>query len=78
MRETGVKIGGQKSEGRRERKRRGQKADAAPGIRNSQRTLQGGSMTIIEAAERLVQLGIEEGLVLPCTTSNPASYLGRI
>jgi N-acetylglucosamine-6-phosphate deacetylase len=53
------------------------KADASLDMTDSQGTLQGGSMTITEAAERLIQLGIEEDLVMSCITSNPASYLDR-
>ena len=77
VRETGVKIGSRKPEGRKERKRSGQKSDAALDMRNSQGILQGGSMTVSRAAERLIQLGIDEDLVLPCIISNPASYLNR-
>jgi N-acetylglucosamine-6-phosphate deacetylase len=51
--------------------------DAALGITDSRGTLQGGSMTIAKAVERLVQLGIEEELALSCITSNPSSYLCR-
>ena len=53
----------------------GQRADAMAGITDSKGVLKGGSMTVTEAAERLVQLGIDEDLLMSCITSNPSSYL---
>jgi N-acetylglucosamine-6-phosphate deacetylase len=38
-------------------------------------TLQGGSMTITESAERLIDLGYDEAKVMGCISANPWSYL---
>jgi N-acetylglucosamine-6-phosphate deacetylase len=37
--------------------------------------LQGGSMTIVESAERLIKMGFDEGIIMNCITKNPAKYL---
>jgi len=54
------------------------KSATAKMITDSQGTLQGGSMTITEAADRLIGLGIEKDRVLRCVSSNPASYHGIV
>lgn len=38
--------------------------------------LRGGSMTIVEATQRLVDMGIDDVTVRRCITENPATYLG--
>jgi hypothetical protein len=32
-------------------------------------------MTIVESAERLVNVGFDEGIIMNCITKNPAKYL---
>ncbi|MBF0606677.1 MAG: amidohydrolase family protein [Magnetococcales bacterium] len=46
------------------------------GIINTSNTLMGGSMTVMEAAKRLIKNGFNEELVMPCITTNPATYIG--
>jgi N-acetylglucosamine-6-phosphate deacetylase len=37
----------------------------------------GGSMTIAESAQRLIQTGYDEGVIMNCITANPEQYLMR-
>jgi N-acetylglucosamine-6-phosphate deacetylase len=37
--------------------------------------LQGGSITIVESAERLIQKGFDKRIIMNCITKNPAKYL---
>ncbi len=37
--------------------------------------LQGGSLTIVESAERLVNVGFDKGIIMNCIAKNPAKYL---
>ncbi len=76
VKETRTSGIGQRAEGRRQANRGHGDTDVSHGIMNTDGILQGGSMTITEAADRLMQLGIEKDLILPCISSNPASYLG--
>jgi N-acetylglucosamine-6-phosphate deacetylase len=69
---------GHRAEGIGQKRQGGQKAEAMPDMKDSKGRLQGGSMAINDAAERLIQSGIEKTLVMPCITSNPASYLGIV
>lgn len=46
------------------------------GIRNEYNLLLGGSMTVKEAADRLVHSGFREEIVLSAITENPRRYLG--
>ena len=46
-------------------------------IRNESNTLLGGSMTIRESSERLIQLGINKEAVLKAISENPGRYLGN-
>ena len=39
--------------------------------------LTGGSMAVIEAAKRLIEMGMQKEIVMPCISDNPASYLNR-
>ncbi|MBF0536730.1 MAG: amidohydrolase family protein [Nitrospirae bacterium] len=48
----------------------------AGGITNTSNTLLGGSMTVTEAAKRLIKNGFSEELIMDCITRNPADYLG--
>ncbi|KJU87317.1 N-acetylglucosamine-6-phosphate deacetylase [Candidatus Magnetobacterium bavaricum] len=48
----------------------------AGGITNTSNTLMGGSMTVMEAAKRLIKNGFSETLIMNCITANPAAYLG--
>lgn len=45
------------------------------GIRNKDNRLLGGSMTIIEAAEHLIETGLERAIVLKAISDNPGEYL---
>jgi N-acetylglucosamine-6-phosphate deacetylase len=44
-------------------------------IADSDGTLKGGSMTVVESARRLVDLGYEENIVINCISKNPGMYL---
>jgi len=44
-------------------------------IRDNTGTLQGGSLTIIESATRLIGLGFDKDKVMACISANPCSYL---
>jgi N-acetylglucosamine-6-phosphate deacetylase len=44
-------------------------------IREDAGVLQGGSMTIIESAKRLISLGFDKDKVMACISANPLSYL---
>ncbi|KJU82976.1 N-acetylglucosamine-6-phosphate deacetylase [Candidatus Magnetobacterium bavaricum] len=48
----------------------------AGGITNTSNTLMGGSITVMEAAKRLIKNGFSEELIMGCITANPAAYLG--
>jgi len=37
--------------------------------------LLGGSMTVAESAQRLIQTGYDEGVIMNCITANPERYL---
>ncbi len=37
--------------------------------------LLGGSMTVAESAQRLIQTGYDEGVIMNCISVNPESYL---
>jgi N-acetylglucosamine-6-phosphate deacetylase len=45
------------------------------GISDTEGKLLGGSMTIVESAQRLINAGFDEGIVMNCITKNPAKYL---
>jgi N-acetylglucosamine-6-phosphate deacetylase len=45
------------------------------GVRDGAGTLLGGSMTVTESAERLIDAGYDRELVVKCITDNPAAYL---
>jgi len=45
------------------------------GIVNNAGRLMGGSMTIVESSERLIELGFKEDVIKGCITRNPARYL---
>lgn len=47
------------------------------GIRDEKGRLKGGSMTITEAAERLVRQGYDRTTIKRCITDNPRAYLSR-
>lgn len=52
------------------------KAIPAPdGIRNEEDRLIGGSMTIKESADRLIQLGLPEAIIKKAISENPETYL---
>ena len=44
-------------------------------IQDNTGTLQGGSLTIIESATRLIGLGFDKDKVMACISANPWSYL---
>lgn len=45
-------------------------------VKDANKTLQGGSMTITASSRRLIDLGFNKTKVMACITSNPCSYLG--
>ena len=45
------------------------------GIKNQHDTLHGGSMTLKEAADRLISMGIDKGIVHKAVSENPVRYL---
>jgi N-acetylglucosamine-6-phosphate deacetylase len=45
------------------------------GVGDASGRLTGGSMTITEAAKRLVGMGFDEGVIIKCITKNPEKYL---
>jgi N-acetylglucosamine-6-phosphate deacetylase len=49
---------------------------AAAAIGDARGTLQGGSMPITEAAQRLIGMGFESAMILGSVTRNPSAYLG--
>ncbi len=51
------------------------KSTQAHGVTDSRGTLMGGSMTIPEAASRLIEMGFEKNIVMKCITVNPRRYL---
>jgi hypothetical protein len=53
--------------------RRAQKI--AKAVTDAYGKLQGGSMTIVESAERLIQKGFDKRIIMNCITKNPAKYL---
>ncbi len=48
---------------------------SSQGIRNRKNTLFGGSMTIQESSERLIQMGLNKEIVLKAISENPERYL---
>lgn len=50
---------------------------AAQGIKNKDNKLLGGSMTIKESADRLVEIGLDKTIVHKAVSENPARYLQR-
>ncbi|HXW69567.1 MAG TPA: hypothetical protein VEJ88_08140, partial [Dissulfurispiraceae bacterium] len=55
--------------------RESRKSVHAPGVTDSSGTLLGGSMSIAEAASRLIGTGLEKDAVMKCITANPKRYL---
>ena len=47
----------------------------ALGVTDSMGTLMGGSMSIPEAASRLIEMGFDKGIIRKCIRQNPAQYL---
>ena len=47
----------------------------ALGVTDSKGTLMGGSMSIPEAASRLIEMGFDKGIIKKCIRQNPAQYL---
>lgn len=47
----------------------------ARGVTDSRGTLKGGSMSIPEAASRLIEMGFDKGIIKKCIRQNPAQYL---
>ena len=47
------------------------------GITNDSDRLAGGSMTITESSQRLIQTGYDERMIMNCVTTNPSRYLLR-
>ncbi len=45
------------------------------GIVDDSKRLQGGSMTIVESSNRLIELGFDGEVIKRCITENPAAYL---
>ncbi len=45
------------------------------GVIDSRGTLMGGSMSVPEAASRLIEVGLDNDLVMKCITENPGKYL---
>src|SRR5208282_5899452 len=47
----------------------------ALGVTDSRGTLMGGSMSIPEAAARLIEMGFDKGIIKKCIRQNPGKYL---
>ena len=51
------------------------KSMQAQGVTDGRGTLMGGSMSITEAASRLVEMGFDKGIIKKCIIQNPEKYL---
>ncbi len=51
------------------------KSMQAQGVTDGRGTLMGGSMSITEAASRLIEMGFDKGIIKKCIIQNPEKYL---